>query len=47
MTADTLKRRVYYKLSEAGMKYYEEMLEDYHNTFAGVEMILNYSDSEE
>ena len=38
---------LYYKLSEAGMRYYEEMLEDYHNTFAGVEMILNYSDSEE
>ena len=40
-------QRVYYKLSEAGMRYYEEMLEDYHNTVAGVEMILNYSDSEE
>ncbi len=40
-------QRVYYRLSEKGREYYEEMLKDYHNTFDGVELILNYSDEKE
>lgn len=39
-------KRVYYRLSAAGMEHYNDMLEDYRSIQAGVKMILSHSGEE-